>query len=272
MHGGKSQLTIAVEGTGLMFTRQRGTHIVSLLCQARKVRVSAGRTLETSRGDAITAVLLAAVERRVGKLHDPAGEMALAGRHKVEPADPETDRDGDFFTLDHEGLTCHPAPQFAGNSQCRFVASFRQHDNEFLAADTRNPIDSVPQDLLQARSELSQDLVTPRMTHCLVDLTEVVDVAQDERQSVPIPSRARHLAREVLAEEASARHVRQIVSGRQLAVLIDSDPKHAFQLGDASGVGEPCIELPRGYTVPDALICTSDEAGFPLGGLIELWG
>jgi hypothetical protein len=47
---------------------------------------SAARRVENCCGDAIAAVLLAAVERGVGNLHDPLGELALTGRHALESA------------------------------------------------------------------------------------------------------------------------------------------------------------------------------------------
>src|SRR5262249_5339805 len=144
-------------------------------------RLSAARSLEYRRGDAVAAVVLTAIERRIGDLQHPVGETRLAERHAIHAAQAETR--GHLQAL-AGGLEGHPGDrhaQLARDRQGRVVSRLGHDDRELLAADARHPVDALAQLALQPRAELPEDVVTGGVTERVVDLLEVIDVAQDQR-------------------------------------------------------------------------------------------
>jgi hypothetical protein len=71
------------------------------------------------------------------------------------------------------------------------------------------------------------------MTERVVDLLEMVDVAQNERQSALVTRSPVDLAREVLAGETAAGRSGQIIRRREFAVLLPRKAQHGLEFGDA---------------------------------------
>ena len=57
------------------------------------------------------------------------------------------------------------------------------------------------------------------MTKCVVDILEVVDIAENQRQRAPIACGAFHLARKMLGEKSTTGDTCEVVRRGKLSVL-----------------------------------------------------
>src|ERR1700736_2038959 len=176
----------------------------------RLVLVAAARVEHRGR-DAVAPGVLAAIEGGVGNLQDTLGKAAFTGGHAVESAQSETRGHRDALAVDGEGGLRDAGAQLACGFERVLIGGLGQHHRKFLAADARHPVDAAPQILLQARTELAQDLIAAVVTERVIDGLEQINVAKDERERTSVAHGALHLAREMLAEETPAGDARQII-------------------------------------------------------------
>src|SRR6266480_694966 len=238
---------------------------LSTASAARSRRISQIRS-----GDAVAAALLAAVERRVGDLQHPIRQPGLVGRDLIEAAQAEARRHREALLGGRERRVRDRGPELSGDVEGRLVRRFRHDDRELLATDARHPVDPAAQSLLQPRAELLQDLIAGRVPERVVDVLEVIDVAQHQGQRARVARRPLDLAREMLAEETPARRARQVVGRRELAVLLHDEAQHRLELADAPRRAHPRLELALGHPPPDALVRSGENARLALGRVIDL--
>jgi len=124
--------------------------------------------------------------------------------------------------------------------------------------------------VLQPRAELLQGFIADGVAERVVDVLEVVDVAQNQGQGASVTRRAVDLAWKVLAEEAPAGCARQLVRRRQLAVLLECDAQGRLELGDPPRNTDARVQLAVAHATPDALVSTRGKPRFTLRGVIQL--
>src|SRR3989440_7839446 len=236
----------------------------------RRAPLSATRFLENRGRNAIAARLLAAVQRRIRDPEHLLGHPVLTTRDVVHAAQAEARGHLDALLAGLEGSVRDSRPQLAGDLEPRFLSGLRHDDGKFLAADPRHPVNPAAQSLLQARTELLQDLVAGGVTERVVDLLEVVDVAKSQGQGALVTRGPLDLAREVLAEEAPAGSARQFIRRGQLAVLLQRDAQYRLELGDAPRRADARVQLAVADPPPDALVGPGEDARLPLLGVIDL--
>src|SRR6202035_143105 len=231
---------------------------------------SVARILESRGGNAIAAGLLAAVQRRVSDPEHLLGHLVVATRDLVHAAQAEACSHLDARLAGLEGGVRDRSPQLAGDVEGRFISGLRHDDGKFLTANPRHSVNPAAQSLLQPRAELLQDLVADGVTERVVDLLEVVDVAQNQGQGALVTRGPFELTREVLAEEAPAGSARQIVRRRQLAVLLQRDAQYRLELGDAPRRADARVQLAVADPAPDAFVGPGEDARLALRGVIDL--
>src|SRR5205807_2199181 len=212
----------------------------------------------------------AAVQGRIGDPEHLLGHPVLTTRDVVHAAEAEARGHVDALLAGLEGGVRDRRPQLAGDVEPRFMSGLRHDDGKFLTADARHPVNPAAQGLLQARTELLQDLVTTGVTERVVDLLEVVDVAQSQGQGTLVTRGPLDLTREVLAEEAPAGSARQFVRRGQLAVLLQRNAQYRLELGDAPRRADARVQLAVADPPPDALVGPGEDARLPLLGVIDL--
>src|SRR5947207_3527716 len=217
----------------------------------RRAGLSAVGFLENRGRNAIAAGLLAAVEGRIGDPEHLLGHPVFTTRHQVHAAEAEARGHLDALLAGLEGGVRDRRPQLAGDVERRFMSGLRHDDGKFLAADPRHPVNPAAQGLLQARAELLQDLVADGVTERIVDLLEVVDVAESQGQGALVTRGPLDLAREVLAEEAPAGSARQFIRRGQLAVLLERNAQYRLELGDAPRRADARVQLAVADPPPD---------------------
>ena len=102
-----------------------------------------------------------------------------------------------------------------------------QHYGEFLAAKTRNQVDGAKTICNFFRYRLQHE-ITDRMTMLVVDLFEVIDIDDQEAETLGGPRAAVDFASERVVENAAVRQPRQTVMRRQQAQPVD----HVLQARD----------------------------------------
>src|SRR5882762_8670068 len=163
--------------------------------------LSAAPILESRGRNAIAAGLLAAIQRRISDPEHLLGHLVVTTRDQVHAAQAEACSHRDGLLAGVEGGVRDGSPQLAGDVERRFITRLRHDDGKFLTANPRHPVNPAAQSLLQPRAELLQDLVADGVAERVVDLLEVVDVAQNQGQGALVTRGPFELTREVFTEE-----------------------------------------------------------------------
>ena len=100
------------------------------------------------------------------------------------------------------------------NSRAGCVRTRKQHD-ELLAAITRHAI-GRPRRLDQNARHIAQNAIAHRVAVRIVELLEVVDVENGERERLLVPHRQPVVGVEAFAKRAAISHLRQIVGDRKI--------------------------------------------------------
>ena len=100
------------------------------------------------------------------------------------------------------------------------VPHAEQHHGKLLAADPGERVAAAPL-ARRAAGEVAQGSISDRVPETVIDLLEVVEVEQHERQGQPAALRPFDLAQELCVERPSVEQPRQVVGGRRLRELID---------------------------------------------------
>src|SRR5882762_2309028 len=232
--------------------------------------LSAAPILESRGRNAIAAGLLAAIQRRISDPEHLLGDLVVTTRDLVHAAQAEACSHRDGLLAGVEGGVRDGSPQLAGDVERRFITRLRHDDGKFLTANPRHPVNPAAQSLLQPRAELLQDLVANGVTERVVDLLEVVDVAQSQGQGALVTRGPFDLTREVLAEEAPAGSARQFVRRRQLAVLLQRNTQYRLELGDAPRRADARVQLGVAHSPADAFIGPGEDSRLPFLGVIDL--
>src|SRR5882762_3963593 len=232
----------------------------SMPCDMEDAPLSAAPILESRGRNAIAAGLLAAIQRRISDPEHLLGDLVVTTRDLVHAAQAEACSHRDGLLAGVEGGVRDGSPQLAGDVERRFITRLRHDDGKFLTANPRHPVNPAAQSLLQPRAELLQDLVADGVAERVVDLLEVVDVAQNQGQGALVTRGPFELTREVFTEEAPAGSARQIVRRRQLAVLLQRNAQHRLELSDAPCRADARVQLDVADPAPDAFVGPGEDS------------
>lgn len=131
--------------------------------------------------DPVTAVLLGDIQLPVDGLDEVGGGQPVAGCHCAD-----ADADGDTLAVRRLRVDYRQfldqALTTLGDVLSPLGIGFRQHDDEFLAAVTRDQIARAGQGQVQRLRNPGQALVARDVPVQVVELLEEVDIEQDQRQ------------------------------------------------------------------------------------------
>src|SRR6201987_5409253 len=214
--------------------------------------------------------MLAAVESQIGNLQQPWRQLSHTAPHALQRAQTKACRYADASLIDGERGIGNGLSELAGDAERSVMGGLGQYDGEFLAADACHPVYPCPQSLLQARPELLQDLIAARVAECLVYLSEMIDVAQDDRQRMLVGGCPLDFARKVAAEEAATRCTCKLVGRGKSSGLLQSGAEPRPELPASPRGADARVALPIGCTSSHAFVGPGRESRFALGTFIHL--
>jgi hypothetical protein len=197
---------------------------------------------------AVAPLPLGLVERSIGRAEQRAGGRTVLR----EGGDTEAHRERHGLAAE---LRAHLGAQPLGDGlgvggRCR-----RQQQRELLAADPRNGVDRPRPAVEQAR-DAAEGLVAGGVSAAIIDLLEVVEVADHDRQRRGRTLRAGELELEHLAEGAP---VEQAGQGITLRLLLEpADERRDAGPGDQHQRGA-CRQGADRYQPPQHVILDRDE-------------
>ena len=165
------------------------------------------------------AVLLGAVERKIGLLQQFVGVLAVLGRQR----NADTDADDELVTGDLVGrgnLLDHMAGEHGDGGRLAIAAEL--HDREFVAAEPRHRV-MLRHAFAEAPRDLFQQRVADRMAERIVDVLEVVEVETEHRKLIAAPDEPQGLF-ELFAEQRPVRQIGQRVMARHVGNLFLGAP------------------------------------------------
>ena len=195
-----------------------------------RARVHPG--LEEAVGAA--AVLLGAVQRKIGLLQQFVGVLAVFGRQR----NADTDADDELMTGDLVGrgdLLDHVAGEHGDGGRLAIAAEL--HDREFVAAQPRDRV-VFGDALAETPGDLFQQRVADRMAKRIVDVLEVIEVETEHRKLIAAPDEPQGLF-ELFAEQRPVRQIGQRVMARHVRNLFLG----RLPFGDVFEGGNPSAAL-----------------------------
>jgi hypothetical protein len=150
------------------------------------------------------------------------------------------------LVLNFECSVGYAGSQLASDVKCLLIICFRQDDGKLLATDARNPIDAAAQLILQAFAELPQYLIAARVPERVIDILEMIDIAEDQRERAPVTGRPLDFARKMFGEETPAGDVCEIVGRGKFPILDERYAQHRFELGDPARRADARVQLALG--------------------------
>ena len=108
------------------------------------------------------------------------------------------------------------------------------------------------------------------MSQGFIDLPKMVDVAENHREGALVADRPLDFSWEVLAKKAPAGGAGQFIGRCELTILLERDPHHGVELGNATSHIDARVEFPVRCASPDTLIGAGRESRFPFGSLVKL--
>src|SRR6185437_12254984 len=188
-----------------------------------------------SDGHAIASGALALVECGVRGSDQDARRDVLIAAVGRESGDSQAYGDTQGPRVRLAGSEADALAQAAGDEERLGDRDFGQHDRELLTADPRHPVLAEAQPVCEPGGELPQHLVADLVAVRIIHRLEVIDVAHEERQRATQPHRALDLARELVLEEAAAATARQLIDGRQNAIVRHRQLQCGRETRDAPG-------------------------------------
>ena len=189
---------------------QRGAQVEFQEPPRLRARVHPG--LEEAVGAA--AVLLGAVERKIGLLQQFVGVLAVLRRQRN--ADADADDELVAGNLVRRGnLLDHMAGEQGDGGRIAIAAEL--HDREFVAAEPRHRV-VLGDAFAETPCDLLQQHVADRMAERVVDVLEVVEIETQHRKLIAAFDKPQRLF-ELLAEQGPVRQVGQRVMARHVGNL-----------------------------------------------------
>ena len=156
-----------------------------------------GISQPTLAADAVSAAALGLVEALVGALHEVGRVLDVLG--PLGHAD--GDRDRDLGALEPEGRALDRAPELLGEVNRALERDLGHDHRELLAAGPRGHVVAAHL-VAHQRAELAEHRVAREVAEGVVDLLEVIDVEEDQREAARVAAGAGGLALERLVEVA----------------------------------------------------------------------